>query len=497
MKKRIVAAVLAGVLATSGFATVAQAKGDDTYEVVMQWPAVGDAPEGLENVENAANEMLKDIGVTLKLEPVNAFNLATETSLAVSSGEKLDLSLSLYTGIGSLVDNGSLLELDDLLDEYGQDIESILTDEQKTGGLYAGQMYGVPLAYINANDQAFVARKDILDKYGIEIDSDKIYSFDELADIFATVKEGEGDGFYMIAGGLDNDYPFGAEYATDACGQSPAGGVIMIDSDNTDTIVNQYATDEYKEYAEQMYEWNQAGYFSPDASTNQDSSTTLINGGNYLGTFLNYSGSNTLTDYQNDTGYEGVAIRTMEAVARSNEYSSVLWSIPSTCDNPEKTMEFLNYLYKSSDLTNLLRYGIEGQSYEVVESNDDGTLIKFPEGKDATTVPYWQMFGVYGDRLSWYIQEPNKITMNKELKEFSDSITKKSPILGYVFDINNVSAKYSTVDSVIQQYVSIISSGSIDPEQELPEFLSALETAGIDDVIAENQKQLDEWKKNQ
>ena len=358
-------------------------------------------------------------------------------------------------------------------------------------------MYGVPLAYINANDQAFVARKDILDKYGIEIDSDKIYSFDELEDIFATVKEGEGDGFYMVAGGMDSDYPFGAEYATDACGQSPASGVIMIDSDDQGTIVNQYATDEYKEYADQMYAWNQAGYFSPDASTNQDSSTTLINGGNYLGTFLNYSGSNTLTDYQNDTGYEGVAIRTMEAVARSNEYSSVLWSIPSTCDNPEKTMEFLNYLYKSSDLTNLLRYGIEGQSYEVVESNDDGTLIKFPEGKDATTVPYWQMFGVYGDRLSWYIQEPNKITMNKELKEFSDSITKKSPILGYVFDINNVSAKYSAVDSVIQQYVSIISSGSIDPEQELPEFLSALETAGIDDVIAENQKQLDEWKKNQ
>ena len=495
MKRRIVTAVLANVFAVSAMATGVFA--DDTYEVVMQWPAIGDAPAGLEDVEAAANEMLEEIGVTLKLEPVNAFNLATETSLAVSSGEKLDLSLSLFTGIGSLVDNGSLLELDDLLDEYGQDIESILTEEQKTGGLYNGQMYAVPIAYINGNDQAFIARKDILDKYGIEIDAEKIYTFEELEQIFATVKEGEGNGFYMIAGGLTNGFPFGAECAYDVCGQSVASGVVMIDGDEPNTIVNLFATDEYKEYADQMYAWNQAGYFSPDASTNQDSATTLINGGNYFGTFMNYSGSNTLVDYQNDTGYEGVAIRTMEAVARSNDYSTVLWSIPSSCDNPEKTMEFLNFLYKSPELTNLLKYGIEGVSYEVVDSNEDGTLIQFPEGENAMTVPYWQVFGVYGNRLSWYIQEPNAITLNKELKEFSDGITKKSSVLGYIFNIGNVSAKYSAVDAVVQQYVSIISSGSIDPEQELPEFLSALETAGIDDVIAENQKQLDEWRENQ
>ncbi|MDO5425750.1 MAG: ABC transporter substrate-binding protein [Eubacteriales bacterium] len=496
MKKKIAVMAIAGVLAAGTLTLPVLAKGDDTYEVIMQWPAVGDAPAGLADVEAKANEMLEEIGVTLVLEPVNAFNLGTETSLAVSSGQKLDLSVSLFTGIGSLVNNGSIIELDELLAEYGQDILEICSEAQMTGGLYDGETYAVPLAYIDGNDVGLVCRKDVLDEAGIEVDPDKYYTFDELEEIFAQVKAVKGDNFYMIAGGLGSTgFPFGAQYCTDVCGQSAASGVIMISDENPDstTIVNMYATDEYKEYADRMYAWNQAGYFSPDASTDNESSTVLIAGGNYLGTFQNYTGTDTLVDYKTNTGYEGVCLKTLPAVSRSNEYTSVLWSIPSTCDNPEKTMEFLNYLYKNSDLANLLRYGLEGVTYEIVESDENGTVVQFVDGVDSMTAPYYQQFGIYGNRLEWYVMYPNTTTANKELKEFSDQITRRSPVLGYTFNVDSVSAKYSAVDAVIQQYGQIINSGSIDPEKELPEFLAALETAGINEVIAENQSQLDAW----
>lgn len=500
MKKRVMILVMSGIIATGMSIVPVQAKGEDTYEVVMQWPAVGDTPSGLEAVEEKANEILKDKGITLTLEPVNAFNLATETSLAVSSGEKLDLSVSLYSGVGSLVNNGSILELDDLLEEYGQDILSTCNETQMTGGMYNGQIYGIPVAYINGNDQAFICRTDVLKDCGIEIENDKYYTFDELEEIFAKVKEVKGDSFYMVAGGLDanTNFPFMAEYCIDTCGQSAASGAVMLDhEEETPSITNVFASDEYEEYANRMYEWNQKGYFSPDASTDTESATTLIGGGNYLGTFANYCGESTLVELSGNTGYDCTAIRVHEAVSRSNEFSSILWSIPSTCDNPEKTMEFLDYLYSSEELTNLLRYGIEGVSYEVVESDENGTVIQFPEGMNASSVPYYQQFGIYGNRLKWYAMSPNKTTLNKELQEFRDSVTKKSSVLGYTFNIDNVSNQYSAVDSVISQYAMIINSGSIDPKKELPEFLSALKTAGIDEVIAENQKQLEQWIKDQ
>ncbi|MDQ6420182.1 DUF3502 domain-containing protein [Paenibacillus sp. LHD-117] len=39
------------------------------------------------------------------------------------------------------------------------------------------------------------------------------------------------------------------------------------------------------------------------------------------------------------------------------------------------------------------------------------------------------------------------------------------------------------------------SPGTLDPEKNLPDFISKLKAAGIDKVIAEKQKQLDEWAK--
>jgi putative aldouronate transport system substrate-binding protein len=39
--------------------------------------------------------------------------------------------------------------------------------------------------------------------------------------------------------------------------------------------------------------------------------------------------------------------------------------------------------------------------------------------------------------------------------------------------------------------------GVVDPTVVLPEFQQALKAAGIEEIIAENQKQIDEWRAEQ
>ncbi len=504
MKKRVLAAFLAGTMVcgmvvgcgkSSGGDSAKSDDSGDTYNVVMQLPVTGDAPSGLEDVEAAINDITEDeIGVTVTLEPVNAFNLANETSLAVSSGEKLDLSLSLFSGIGNLVNSGTVIELDDLLDEHGKDIEEICGD-QIVGGVYDGKQYAVPISFVNGQDMAFLCRKDILDKYGITIDENKLYSVEELEDIFAKVKAGEGDSFYIMAGGYSSqDLPFGALYDFDTL--NGGCGIVFADDQNSDEIVNYYASDAYKDYAERMYDWAQKGYFSPDASTTTEVSATQIASGKYFGSFLLCSCGveNSTAEVSQQVGTEMVAIKTKEARKMTGNYQSVLWSIPTTCDNPEKTMDFLNLIYKDSDLSNLLMYGLEGTSYEVVEQDEHGTVIQPIDGKATTELPYWSSFGVYGDRLSWDVVVPGTTTNNEALKEYSDNVKAESPALGFVCDFTNVNTEYSAVNSVIAQYLGIINTGAIDPAKELPEFLNALDAAGMDKVLEEVQSQYAEWK---
>ena len=48
--------------------------------------------------------------------------------------------------------------------------------------------------------------------------------------------------------------------------------------------------------------------------------------------------------------------------------------------------------------------------------------------------------------------------------------------------------------AVISEMVPALSNGSVDPTKALPEFLSRLEVAGVDKIIAEKQAQYDAWR---
>ena len=189
-------------------------------------------------------------------------------------------------------------------------------------------------------------------------------------------------------------------------------------------------------------------------------------------------------------------IPVLEGYTAGDRFQNILWSVPITSANPAKAVEALNYIYAHDEAAWLLQYGIEGQDYEVIEKTDAGTKIKYLSD-NPQTLPYYQLFGVYGDRLAWPVMDPTPIDMNQTIREFSDSIpdSRKSPALGYCFINDNVSAEYSAVSAVIQQYIPSVNCGTVDPATNLADFQSALKAAGIDTVIEERAKKKISWKR--
>lgn len=82
------------------------------------------------------------------------------------------------------------------------------------------------------------------------------------------------------------------------------------------------------------------------------------------------------------------------------------------------------------------------------------------------------------------------------MKEFNDS-AKESKALGFYFDNSQYESQTAALANVVKQYAGSLNSGSADPETYIPEFLSALEDAGIDEVIAAKQEQFDKWLSEQ
>ena len=198
--KKATALVMAAAMSLGMFGSVTASAEEDIYEIVVQFPTLGTTPPDLQKVEDAINERLEpEIGAHITFYPVSAYETNNTTSLMVSSGEKLDLAISIFEGgVSNYVNSGMIMELDDLVEEYGQDIlaaEGIAME----GGYFKGSLYGIPAEDKMGRVYAFEARKDLLDKYGIEYDENKIYTADELTEIFRVVQEGEEDGFHCIA----------------------------------------------------------------------------------------------------------------------------------------------------------------------------------------------------------------------------------------------------------------------------------------------------------
>ena len=107
---------------------------------------------------------------------------------------------------------------------------------------------------------------------------------------------------------------------------------------------------------------------------------------------------------------------------------------------------------------------------------------------------------MYGDKLKDYVMAPNDDGYVAMMQEFNNSISQEytSDALGYCFNSDPVKAQFAAVNDVVTQYAkSTLGYGVVDPGPQLEEFRSALKAAGIDDIIAENQKQYDAWKEAQ
>jgi putative aldouronate transport system substrate-binding protein len=494
---------------TSGQSDASNSKGDDSNsqssgeeeltEIIWQWPSMGSTNTGFQAVEDALNAMMEpDIGVHVTLEPVSFSNLANETVLTVSSGEQLDLCLSVGTGVGNLVSSGLIESLDGIIDVKGASILE-KCGSAISGGYYNGILYGMPNAYIQGESYGYVVRQDLLDKYGISVTEAKFYTLDEMEEIFATVKAGEGDNFFCQIPEATSEEPLSRNaFEYDKLGATSASGFLMLNKDFKNmTISNVYETEEYEAFAYRMYDWAQKGYISKDAATNTEDRDVLVSGGNYLG-YFSWSTPGGIWDMEAKTGYDLTTLKIIDGYTAGDRFQNILWSVPITSVNPEKAVEALNYIYEHKEAAWLLQYGIEGQDYEILDQNDEGTLIKYLS-EDPTTLPYFQPFGVYGDRLEWPQMSPSPINKNAIIREFSDNIpdSRKSPALGYCFNVESVSTEYSAVSAVVQQYIPSMNCGTLNPETSLTEFKNALKSAGIDKVIAENQRQLDEWAANQ
>lgn len=496
MKKRILAAMLTLSMVVSmtacGNSDAGGSKdsaknngnGDEPYTVTMVLN--GSTQPDEERIEQKINEILEpELNANLDIVVLPWASASQQLQLMLSGDEKIDVFYTQATNAVQYMNAGQIVDMSELIDKYGTNIKQIYGEDIAKINQVEGFVYGVPNQIERGSIPAIFMRKDLVEKYNI--DTTQIKEPKDLESVFETVKAGEPD-MTMLYSINDGDTPVTRLFRGDNLSDNNYLGVLM-DQTNSTKLENFFATDWFKDTTTMLYNWYQKGYISQDAGTNTENWRTVCKAGNLFSLFFSYH-PGTPVEFESSTGYDFEIVPFYnEPIINSSSYNGVTFSIAQNSENPEKTMEVLDYIYGSSEIMNLLNWGEQDKDY-VIEDADNG-IINFPEGITSDNAGYnlnlgWELPNQF-IAYKWTGSDPQ---LWEKMEEFNGS-AKSSKAVGFLFDSSNCSSEIAALSNIVKQYSGALYSGSGDPDELIPELLEALDDAGINEVIQAKQEQLD------
>jgi putative aldouronate transport system substrate-binding protein len=459
--------------------------------VYLSWAGVY---TDLETVNNAINDnyLVPKLNIKLKLTPINGGSFMDQTNLLLAGGDPVDLLQFFGRNFQTTISSGQIVSISDSLDKYGPDLKKAVDAIDPglwNGCSYQGKIYCMPeTARTFGVEYALKCRQDLCDKYSIP--GTRLDTIGQITDILKQIKDNE-PGITPL-GVTVNNIIWGLP--TDAGMRifSNLGfwtvGVVPEDKSLPLKVENYYETPEYKFKLDLVRSWAQAGYIDPNSAVmTADDGNAQWNAGKVFARLDWYN-----PGWPMDANTQYILLGTQgEPRVGSGEISIFGWVVPHNAINPDNSIKLLNELWTNHDLTNLVAWGIEGTHY--VKTGADANQIDYPAGVAADTVTYKNdSAAAFGDFFNCYYLKGSDAEIAKHVKEFN-ATKKPSRFLSFNLDPANIKTEMAAVDAVIAQYAKPLEMGAVDPATELPKFISALKSAGIETCMAEFQKQIEAW----
>lgn len=456
---------------------------EDSYEI--NWYFQGEPQADTAAVESKINEYLKDkINVTVKLNRLPSSQYSKKMTAMIAAGEYYDIAFTAdwMLSYATTASNGAFFALDEYIDTYMPKTKELVGEDIFNNTRVNGKIYGVPNMKEMATQIGFCYRKDIADKYNL--DMSQVKTLEDMEEILKFIQSKEPDMEYPIDWVSNDRKPNSLErFVTVAA----SCGFEWIDKENdeySDTITHTAFSKGVEESYYTARRFYEEGLVKKDVLTAQDFDQRLKSGKVFA--YLEPLKPGKAQEVSRNMSFplEQIAITParMDITAGTGSMSS----ISATSKNPIRVMRFLELVNTDPYLNNLIVYGIEGKHYtklddQYIRVNEDGgyTLSDSP----------WMMGNVFLNYLTEG-EDPNKV---ENLKAFNDE-AKKHRFYGFVFDPAPVQQQIAAVTAVDKEYGPQVSCGALPVEPTLTEYREKLKQAGVQDVIDEMQRQYDAFR---
>lgn len=477
----------AGISAESPYA----GKGFDlsSHETVVMY-AIGEKPTDMDKVMQVVNEQYLEpwLNTTLDVKFLSWGEMGDKYSLLLTpGGDQVDLMYtSSWCNYTSEVANGGFKELTkEFLEQYlpySYSQQAPISWDQVS---ISGKIYAIPKNNAAFNTyNVFVARTDLLEKYGIT----EINSWDSMKAALITLAQNEREnGIYANGQRGSNEFSDHLWWQNVQAEALASGFPFMyythgkedLPDWDKDVFYKYICDDTLKLYLE-LAEMGKAGVWSPDRINDTTDATDNFKSGKTASLIWNASAPNAGHDMEAaGIGTYGVFDVTPDAKAMRGSYADDTVAITAKSQIPERAALVLDCLKGFPEVNNLVVGGIEGTHYILTE---DGYR---QDGPDAANYNWgvWA-WGITGkDSPEAYNEDPRQ----RMFGEICDSKEYVPMAATFTFDKTNVEAELAVIDSIVGEYDQSFNLGLFgdDTEAKYYEMVQRLEEAGIDKIMAE------------
>ena len=353
-------------------------------------------------------------------------NGAQNLYMQIASGTTYDIVRSGPDEFRTLAERGALLPLNSLLDQYGAELKSAISQESWNLVTFEGQILGIPMMNERANIESTVLmRQDILDALSLSVPTTP-------------------DEFYEVLKAVKTAYPdmVPLTMANSVFSETLISGFgFYFDWNERDgKLVHMVELPEYREYLDYMLKLYNEGLLDQDLAMNtavtmeekfSSGKAFAINSG-WFGAANQVPALYANLPEARVTYVDPLQDSNGNAAIRANRYLNNVSFIPKVAEHPEDAVKFMN-LKLTPDIFTYITLGVEGEHFTV----DNGNYY-----------PIMPIFSEFRGNAWWYLNGIREV-------EYADmwlARTRRNPELGKAFDAANANfdkyAVYSPVGNM-------------------------------------------------
>ncbi len=470
--RNVVAVMLAAV---SVVPMAACGKKEANSEIpTLVWYIPGSKATDLSVVNEAVNAITTEkIGAKVDIQFIDDSAYQERMSMNMASKSNFDICFTGYTNhYDDAVRKGAYLDITEMLEEtklkdeipdYGW--ESVQVD---------GKIYAVPNQQTFTQTLGLMFRKDLVEKYNF--DYTKVKKVQDIEPYLQQIKENE-TGVYPMRE-FKFDYLLGDKYEA----LNDFASLAYLKRDGSNEVIAVSDVPEMKEFVDLSYDWFQKGYLRPDIAT-VTSDTNEMYAGKYAVWGVTWKQGVVEEEQNKMPNTEIVGVNLQTPYMTRFFATATMYAISATSEHPKEALAFLELLNTDKELYNLICWGIEGKHYEKLENG------KIKASSDSAY--YYNQTWKFGNCFNSYLLENQEDTLWETTKEENDTAD-RSKILGLSLDNTNIRTEVANCTAIVKEY-SYMNKGYTNPEEFFGKYQERLKTAGIDKVVEEAQKQVNDY----